>query len=144
MRSLKNIFLLLLIITSTTVFAGGDDQQTYRVVAHRSGAAGVESVSNTSSVVVPANIYIPNAFTPNGDGMNDVWMPSLTGVEQFNIHIFNRWGEVIASGEEVLSGWDGNVNGVSSPNGVYVYKISGWNADRTKFYEYTGSINLIR
>ena len=89
-------------------------------------------------------VYTPNAFTPDGDGINDLFKPKSQGVVQFEMWIFNRWGEMIFHTTDG-SGWDGTVKGGSTfaPNGIYQYKIKvedlrGWN------HEYNGSVQLIR
>jgi gliding motility-associated-like protein len=69
-------------------------------------------------------ILVPNAFTPNGDGLNDTFMPKMRGIEDFELHIFNKWGELVYSAfSKEDAGWDGRLNGTMSPNGNYVYKI---------------------
>ncbi|MCH6198981.1 gliding motility-associated C-terminal domain-containing protein [Aquiflexum sp. LQ15W] len=69
-------------------------------------------------------ILVPNAFTPNGDGLNDTFIPKMRGIEDFELHIFNKWGELVYSAfSKEDAGWDGTLNGKMSPNGNYVYKI---------------------
>lgn len=69
--------------------------------------------------------YVPNSFTPNGDGNNDFWQPLGSAVvpEEFDMKIFNRWGELIYESQDWLAGWDGTSNGSPVPDGVYVYRI---------------------
>ena len=69
-------------------------------------------------------ILVPNAFTPNGDGLNDTFIPKMRGIDDFELHIFNKWGELVYSAfSKEDAGWDGRLNGTMSPNGNYVYKI---------------------
>lgn len=90
-------------------------------------------------------IYIPNSFTPDGDGLNDIFVPVTTGVIQLEMHIFDRWGKEIFGNEHAESGWNGssrNENYFAEP-GVYQYMIRvtdnlGWN------FDYKGSIRLLR
>ncbi|RLD38112.1 MAG: hypothetical protein DRI89_14630 [Bacteroidetes bacterium] len=72
-----------------------------------------------------APFYLPNAFTPNGDGLNDVFkaVPKYDYVSKYQLNIFNRWGQQIFECNDIDCGWDGNYNGKASPNGVYIYKI---------------------
>ncbi|MDX9906940.1 MAG: gliding motility-associated C-terminal domain-containing protein [Bacteroidales bacterium] len=72
-----------------------------------------------------AHIFIPNAFSPNGDGVNDMFLMKWEGLStvDFRLSIFDRWGGEIFSGDGVSSGWDGKKNGKECPGGVYVYKI---------------------
>lgn len=70
-------------------------------------------------------IYVPNTFTPDGDGINDVFMPSLDGfsLRNYEFTIWNRWGEQIFWTKDRQAGWDGTVNGIMSQDGVYVWQI---------------------
>lgn len=73
----------------------------------------------------PQQLFIPNAFSPNGDGINDVFLITTSGLESFEMTIFNRWGEQVFNSQNYLQGWDGK----NAPNEVYVvqitYKIKG-------------------
>jgi gliding motility-associated-like protein len=73
------------------------------------------------------NIFIPNAFSPDGDGINDNFNISYNNntfpISHFVLHIFNRWGEEIFESTDITQGWDGKKNGNPCPGGVYVYKI---------------------
>ncbi|AUD02774.1 gliding motility-associated C-terminal domain-containing protein [Spirosoma pollinicola] len=82
-------------------------------------------VKDTIHITVFAQVLIPDAFTPNGDGQNDVW--DLMGIEAFPnaiVRIFNRWGEIIySSGVGYTNPFDGTLNGTSLPTGVYAYTL---------------------
>src|SRR5690606_23328196 len=80
--------------------------------------------SLTLEVISSYRILIPNAFTPNNDGLNDTFLPKTRGLENFEMHIFNKWGELVYSSFSIEDpGWDGRLRGKLSPNGNYVYKI---------------------
>ncbi len=82
------------------------------------GCPGVDSVL----LRAPAHIYFPNAFTPDGDGVNDLFGPSSHDISEFDMKIFNRWGELIFSTTDPNIWWDGSVNGSGiAMTGVYVY-----------------------
>ncbi len=68
------------------------------------------------------NVYIPNAFTPNEDGYNDVFIPVGYGISEIRLTIFDRWGEQIFTSNETSIGWDGSRKGKPCEQGVYVYK----------------------
>jgi len=70
----------------------------------------------------PAHIYFPNAFSPDGDGWNEVFGPLGHYIDRFEMQVFDRWGELIYSTQDVLAPWDGTYNGSPAPTGVYVYK----------------------
>jgi gliding motility-associated-like protein len=75
-------------------------------------------------VLASYRVLVPNAFTPNGDGLNDTFKPLYRGVEDIEYHIFNRWGDRLYSAYSMEDpGWDGTVRGKMSPNGNYVYRI---------------------
>ena len=90
-------------------------------------------------------IYIPNSFTPNNDGLNDVFKASILGVETFKIQIFNRWGEIVFESADTDFNWDGShKNGdYYNQTGVYNYLISYKSLD-TSAKEIKGVVNLIR
>ncbi|MCF6341965.1 MAG: gliding motility-associated C-terminal domain-containing protein, partial [Bacteroidales bacterium] len=69
--------------------------------------------------------YLPNAFTPNGDGLNDIFkaVPKYDYISKYQLSIYNRWGQQIFECNDIDCGWDGNYNGNASPNGAYIYKI---------------------
>ncbi len=69
-------------------------------------------------------ILFPNAFTPNGDGLNDIFIYKGNLIEQIELHIFNRWGELVYHTDQLDEGWDGTYRGVTAPQGTYVYKVS--------------------
>jgi gliding motility-associated-like protein len=104
---------------------------------------------NTDSIVVKKACYIdiPNSFTPNGDGMNEYFLPRETlsnSVSMFKMEIFNRWGQKVFD-SEVLEGrgWDGKFNGVDQPQGVYVYQLDVAFKNGTREH-YTGNLTLLR
>ena len=69
-------------------------------------------------------LYIPNAFTPNGDNLNDKFEIKGAGIEKFAIHIFNRWGELIFKSENLNDSWDGMYKGNPVSQGVYSFIIN--------------------
>lgn len=97
--------------------------------------------------LIPANIQFPNAFSPNGDGINDLFEPIPTGlVSDFQIELFNRYGEMVWNSTSLTSGWDGYFKGKPCPIDMYVwqmqYKITS--GEKTENHRRTGSVNLIR
>ncbi|MBW3467569.1 gliding motility-associated C-terminal domain-containing protein [Arthrospiribacter ruber] len=89
-------------------------------------------------------VTVPTAFTPNGDGLNDEFKPVLKGVNNFQMNVFNNWGEQMfaASGLE-FQGWDGTYKGKLLPRGSYVYQISYTTFQGDKMQK-TGTVTLIR
>jgi len=96
----------------------------YRVLAYKSGQPQVFSVSNEVDIVPAISFYIPNTFTPNGDGLNDTFGIAGEGVQDFRMQIFNRWGQLIFESKNASDRWDGTFQGETVPMGTYVYKVS--------------------
>ena len=71
------------------------------------------------------SIFVPSAFTPNGDGRNDVFQAQGVGLVQTNFHMYiqNRWGQLIYEGHHPLNSWDGTFQGQMVPQGVYLWQI---------------------
>lgn len=88
--------------------------------------------------------YVPNAFSPNGDGLNDIFRAVPVGISTTEyFRIFNRYGELVFSTKEWLKGWDGNYKGKKAEMGNYIWMIKGIDRDG-KVVERTGSIMLLR
>jgi len=88
-------------------------------------------------------IYVPNSFTPDGDGVNDVWLPEVKDVFDYELLIFNRWGQTIFTTNDQYQGWSGSFKDKISPTDVYIYKIRYRAMDRIQ-REHLGHITLIR
>tara|TARA_B110000091_G_scaffold36264_1_gene38796 strand:- start:21408 stop:26768 length:5361 start_codon:yes stop_codon:yes gene_type:complete len=71
----------------------------------------------------PMTFFVPNVFTPNGDGLNDTFEPKMSNIESYKIMIFNRWGDLIFTSYDPSNQWDGTVNSNEVQIDVYVYKI---------------------
>jgi gliding motility-associated-like protein len=67
-------------------------------------------------------LFIPNAFTPNGDGANDVFFIYGSGIKEIHFSIFDRWGEKVFETSQFNQGWNGTINGKNAEQGVYVYE----------------------
>ncbi len=91
------------------------------------GCMGSDSVyvKLTSEEIPEFEIYIPNAFSPNGDGVNDIFISFLNNnsISHFTMEVYDRWGGRIFHSDDANQGWDGKKNGNECPGGVYVYKI---------------------
>lgn len=102
--------------------------------------------TDSTSVLVqpPAHLYMPNAFSPDGDGVNDVFGPGAHDLTSFKMMIFDRWGEMIYETEDPARPWDGTVNGGDvATNDVYVWKLRA-TGRRFGPVEYIGSVALVR
>lgn len=124
----------------TSPVASPEDNTVYYVSAiNRFGCLNRDSVV----VDIMPTFYVPNTFTPNGNGLNDVFRPVFTGYVELDVYIFNRWGEQIYHYNTLDGGWDGTYRGSKAEMGVYVYKIYAKDYLR-KSIERVGSITLLR
>jgi gliding motility-associated-like protein len=91
-----------------------------------------------------AQIYVPTAFTPNGDGLNDLLRPVLVGITQFDFFtVYNRWGQLMFSTTQRNRGWDGSYNGSAQQSGTYVYMTQGKDFSGKTVYR-KGTVVLMR
>jgi gliding motility-associated-like protein len=125
------------------------DSGTYPITLTVENAEGcTDEVTKTLRVGAEFNLYVPNSFTPNGDGLNDIFKAEAIGVnpDRFSMIIFNRWGEVVFQSNTLNIGWRGTVDGGNpAPAGSYVWKITANDiTDERDFKDQTGYINLIR
>ena len=103
-----------------------------------------EIINKQTEIVNQRNILIPNAFTPNGDGKNEVFkLINVTRAQLIEFKIFNRWGTVMFNTVDPEEGWDGRYRNQEQPVGVYGYGI------RIKYNDgiietYRGTVTLIR
>ncbi len=88
-------------------------------------------------------IFVPNAFTPNGDGLNDVFQPKGFGIIKYALRMFNRWGEELFYTEDFFHPWDGVYQGRLSQDDIYIWKINVVDVF-SKAHEYTGHVTLIK
>jgi gliding motility-associated-like protein len=104
-----------------TIFAS----QIYTVeVSTPEGCKGFANVK--LEVLKGPDIYVPTAFTPNGDGINDVFKVFPVGIKQFNyLRIFNRWGQKIFETQNDKIGWDAIFHSIKQPTGAYIYTVEG-------------------
>lgn len=99
--------------------------------------------SDTYTIDIGVSVLeCPNAFSPNDDGVNDVWKVHFQSLSEFDCHIFTRWGQQVAHLTNPADGWDGKINGKKAPAGVYYYVIKAKGTDG-KNYKLSGDINII-
>jgi gliding motility-associated-like protein len=70
-----------------------------------------------------SDFFVPNAFSPNSDGKNDVFLVMGTTIEKGKVRIFNQWGEQLFATDDITKGWDGSYKGRPQPVGIYVYEV---------------------
>lgn len=103
-----------------------------------------DKVRKKITILPEYRFWVPNAFTPNNDGLNDVFLPIVYGVENYVLEIYDRWGEKIFHTDNVKQGWDGYYKGVLCKEDVYVWKINFKNVISRRQEEHLGHVTLIR
>ncbi|QGW28999.1 T9SS type B sorting domain-containing protein [Phnomibacter ginsenosidimutans] len=134
--------------------SASDTLQNLRINASTNSAFDVWMTDNTGCIQkglfrvmvnnCTTSIYVPTAFTPNQDGLNDTFRPILQGrVEYYRFEIRNRWGQRIFSNTQAAEGWNGRINGQPQPSGLYVWQlvIKFRNEPEKKM---SGNVKLIR
>lgn len=111
------------------------DSITYLVTATTpQGCTGSGKIRVIVYSTLP-DIFMPNAFTPNGDGKNDIYRPILVGMSSLDyFRIFNRWGQEVYATKQNGAGWDGTLSGRRQETGTFVYMVQG--------KDYTGKVHF--
>lgn len=102
------------------------------------------AVSTNFHQIFPPEVYIPNAFSPNGDGINDEFKVETGDVilYEFNMKVFNRWGTLLYETDDYTQGWNGRYkNEILYPD-VFVYAVQ-YKDDKGLIYRSTGTVNLL-
>jgi gliding motility-associated-like protein len=106
----------------------------------------IAEYSNYVPVISDVVIFAPNTFTPDNDSYNEVWRVYMQGIDiyNFNLLIFNRWGQIVWESNDIEVPWDGTYNGQPVPEGIYIWKIRTKNPYDDNVYEYQGHLNVLR
>jgi gliding motility-associated-like protein len=102
-----------------------------------------ESFDTITLEVTHCDIFIPNIFSPNNDGLNDVLYVRGEGIAQLSFVIFNRWGEKVFETNDPYLGWDGTFKGQQAETGVYVYMVNV-TLDNGLTLKRSGNVTLVR
>jgi gliding motility-associated-like protein len=102
-----------------------------------------DTLATTVEVKPHYTFYIPSAFTPNDNGINEVWAPHGENVMLYELRIFNRWNQQIFQSSDMETGWDGTFNGTPVPQGVYTYQIELYDT-LGEPHEYVGRFTVMR
>lgn len=136
MKTFLYIFLFLFAILAmpTSSFADDyDDEET------------ADSTAD-STALQPSKLEMPNAFSPNGDGINDIYrakQDKYQNITEFKAMIFNRWGQCLYTWTDITSGWDGNYKGKPVKDGVYFVRVQAKGGDGKEF-DIRKDVNLLR
>ena len=114
------------------------DSGTYWVIVYHGVCNDIDSVS-----LGCPELFVPNAFSPNGDGNNDIVLVRGTDLKNAEIEIYDRWGNLVFASENHKIGWDGLIEGEKANQGVYVYYVKAFFYTGTEKSQ-KGNITLIR
>ena len=131
---------------NVTAYKPDPDSQVTQYQIAAVNRAGIESYSNPIEVELGLRVFVPNAFTPNGDAQNSSFMAKglMTFWDKFEMTIYSRWGDVVYNTtDKDTTGWNGEMNGTPAQSGYYGYRVKVVDMSG-KVYERTGQVLLIR
>lgn len=129
-----------------TTYAFGQSGTYYVQLSATDTQNGQSFVSDLFAIqVTESELKVPNAFSPNADGINDVFKVTYKSLVKFKAYVFNRWGQEVYRWDlsNIDSGWDGTSKGKQVKNGVYFIVIEAEGADGIR-YKHKGDINILR
>ena len=130
-------------IPSNNFYYAAKQAGTYTVKV--SNLCGSKTATVNVNALCDPELYIPTAFTPNADRINDLFrIPPSSGYQLTSMQVFNRWGQLIFDGKENSPGWDGNFKRNPQPAGLYPYRMEIMAIRSGKKMIKTGTIQLIR
>ncbi|MEM8893086.1 MAG: gliding motility-associated C-terminal domain-containing protein [Bacteroidota bacterium] len=132
-----------LIFSGRSIEVEPEQTTVYRIEALSLEPDPRRSYSNSITITTKPNLFFPNAFTPDGDGLNDIFIPVGKNVSQYNLMIFNRWGEIIFQSDQLDVGWNGVYQGRKAPPGAYTFKVEFGN-EEAQLSSQTGTFVLLR
>jgi gliding motility-associated-like protein len=124
-------------------FASPTVTTTYNLIAiDENGCVSEDNV--TVNVFVDTLLWVPNAFSPNGDGSNDIFRVYGKNFKTIEFKVFNRWGELVFFTTDPSQGWDGTYKGKEMVPGVYVYSIKATYINDLQSRREKGSFVLVK
>lgn len=141
------------VLEEFTVFSGREkavefspndsENKLIRVRAESLDVTPQFTYSNIILTELSTSMFLPNVFTPDGDGLNDRFFAKGPKVFNFRMEVYSRWGVLIFSTDDNFNGWDGTINDLDAPESTYIYKIYFEDAEGRK-YDQSGSMLLMR
>ena len=118
---------------------------TVSLFVHSSKDEGAEPVATITVSIADSFLEMPNAFSPNGDGINDIYKAKANhkSIVEFHAYIFNRWGKKIFEWTDINSGWDGTFHGKQVNDGTYYVMVKARGADGI-VYNIKRDVNILR
>ncbi len=127
----------------THTITGLNPMQPVTIVVRALGGCTQAISTPVTASTYSEEVFVPNSFTPNGDGNNDLIKVYATGIRTLKFMIFNQWGQKVYEGTDPQGGWNGKQNGKDAPMGVYMYTATVVLHNGAEINK-KGSINLIR
>lgn len=127
--------------TASHLFKSAGDYMVALEVVNEHGCK--DTVVKRIEIDIDFTIYVPDAFTPNGDNLNEVFLPQVRGTKRYEMQIYNRWGQLIFSATDPARGWDATYNGEPCQQDSYIWKIK-LSTLRGEEKQYSGNVVLIR
>jgi gliding motility-associated-like protein len=118
-------------------------QDCFRIKGYESGGNQKVTWSNDVCFYYTPSVFIPNAFTPNNDALNEGFKAVTIAVNKFELAVFNRWGEKVFETFQTDKAWDGIYNGSQAQAGVYMYTLKFTDFENRPYYK-SGTVHLIR
>lgn len=117
------------------------DYEVMQIVANGYGCS--DSVVHPVHILEESTFFAPNAVSPNGDGLNEIFLPRGAGIVDYKLYIFDRWGELIFTSTDIDEGWDCTYKGILVKPDVYVWRaiITDLNGNTNDYY---GHFTVIR
>ena len=117
---------------------------TYTVnVSNEKGCFDTDTI-NVKVFYLPPDIYVPKAFTPGGDGLNELFRPIALGIRSLeSFRVYNRWGQMVYTTSKIGEGWNGKFKGVKQESGTFVWQANATDFQGRKIFR-KGSVILIR
>ncbi|MEX1239664.1 MAG: gliding motility-associated C-terminal domain-containing protein [Cyclobacteriaceae bacterium] len=135
-------------VGNTTTYVDASDDLNYQTFVYVVKATATDpgiaqAVSNKVIILKDPNLFHPTAFTPNADNLNDIFTVFGQYVESFEMQIFNRWGELLFTTDNIQTGWDGSFRGNAMPEGTYAF-IAHITDRAGRTFKRSGSVLLLR
>lgn len=145
-RDITSTFNQLATSTSVTFVDTTIPQNTEEVcyqIRYLDQCGNTSNLSTEVCIIIESKLGIPNAFSPNGDGMNDLFTVTEGIYNNFQMLIYNRWGTLVYQTNDPILGWNGTYEGADAPTGSYSYRITFQNVD-SSITNRSGTFVLIR
>ena len=126
------------------IFDSPGDRQRFRVLVYNEAGCVDSAFVHVRVFSTGPSIFVPSAFTPNGDGKNDLLRPIAAGMQQIEyFNVYNRWGKLVFSTTTNGQGWDGNINGQPQRSDTFVWMVKAKDYKGNPYFQ-KGTVTLVR